>query len=106
MNGPEPCGNCGQLHPFVACPHSPQPLKRIGGEPITFEVPEIDMEKIAEEMRQSERNRLERERTGERDRRARALADISALPIEERLARIEAWIYDYRPEYVPPPRFR
>jgi hypothetical protein len=33
------------------------------------------------------------------------LADLAALPLEERLRRIEAWIYDYRPQWVPPPRF-
>lgn len=26
-----------------------------------------------------------------------ALAELAALPTEERLQRIEAWIYDYRP---------
>lgn len=39
------------------------------------------------------------------DKRASTLTKIAALPVEERLARIEAWIYDYRPTYVPPPRF-
>jgi hypothetical protein len=32
-------------------------------------------------------------------------AKLDALPIEERLRRIETWIYDYRPQYVSPPRF-
>ena len=38
-------------------------------------------------------------------RRDRHLAELAALPIEERLHRIEEWIYDYRPQYVEPPRF-
>jgi hypothetical protein len=45
--------------------------------------------------------------------RARALAskrdqhfaELDTLTVEERLRRIEAWIYDYRPQWVPPPRF-
>lgn len=31
------------------------------------------------------------------EKRTAALAELAALPIEERLARVEAWIYDYRP---------
>ena len=34
------------------------------------------------------------------DRREADLAALAALPMEERIARIEAWIYDYRP-YIP-----
>ncbi len=34
-----------------------------------------------------------------------ALAALAALPLEQRIARIEEWIYDYQPTYVPPPRF-
>jgi len=34
-----------------------------------------------------------------------ALVEIAKLTIEQRLARIEEWIYDYKPQYVPPPRF-
>ena len=36
------------------------------------------------------------------------LAALAALPLEERLARIEAWIYDHaqvRHGYIEPPRF-
>lgn len=39
------------------------------------------------------------------DKRRAELDKLSQLPIEERIARIEEWIYDYRPTYVPPPRF-
>lgn len=31
------------------------------------------------------------------DKRAADLAELAALPLEERLRRVEAWIYDYRP---------
>jgi len=37
--------------------------------------------------------------------RADALAALVALPIEQRIARIEEWIYDYKPRHVPPPKF-
>jgi hypothetical protein len=37
--------------------------------------------------------------------RAFNLAGLKALPVEERLSRIEAWIYDYKPVHVPAPRF-
>lgn len=30
---------------------------------------------------------------------------LDALTIEERIRRIEEWIYYYKPEYVPPPRY-
>lgn len=33
------------------------------------------------------------------------LKGLEALTVEERLRRIEEWIYDYKPQYVPPPRF-
>ena len=33
------------------------------------------------------------------------LAGLKALPTQERLSRIEAWIYDYKPVYVPAPKF-
>lgn len=39
------------------------------------------------------------------EKRRQALDRLAALPVEERLRRIEAWIYDYRPQYVDPPRF-
>lgn len=42
------------------------------------------------------------ELTSQRDRH---FAELDALSIEERLRRVEAWIYDYRPQWVPPPRF-
>lgn len=32
-------------------------------------------------------------------------AKLDALTLEERLRRVEGWIYDYRPQWVPPPRF-
>jgi DNA replicative helicase MCM subunit Mcm2 (Cdc46/Mcm family) len=38
-------------------------------------------------------------------KREQHFAELDALQIEERLRRIEAWIYDYRPQWVPPPRF-
>lgn len=38
-------------------------------------------------------------------KKKQALAELAALPIEQRIARIEEWIYDYKPQYVPPPRF-
>ena len=38
-------------------------------------------------------------------KRENHLSELGDLPIEERLRRIEAWIYDYRPQYVEPPRF-
>jgi hypothetical protein len=34
--------------------------------------------------------------TAAAEKREDALAAVAALPIEERLRRIEAWIYDYR----------
>ena len=39
------------------------------------------------------------------DARAAHLAQMAALPIEDRLALVEAWIYDHRPVHVPPPTF-
>ena len=36
-------------------------------------------------------------------KKKQALAEIAALPIEQRMARIEEWIYDYKPQYVSPP---
>jgi predicted nucleic acid-binding Zn finger protein len=33
------------------------------------------------------------------------LAGLKALSIEERLSKIEEWIYDYKPVHVPAPRF-
>lgn len=83
-----------------------EPLtKTIAGIPIQ-ELGLPDMNQIVEDMRQAERNRRHREREEEMAARKMALADLAALPVEERLARIEAWIYDYRPQYVPPPRYR
>lgn len=38
-------------------------------------------------------------------KRDQHFAELDALSVEERLRRIEAWIYDYRPQWVPPPRF-
>lgn len=39
------------------------------------------------------------------DKKKKAMAKLSALTVEERLARIEEWIYDYKPEHVPPHLF-
>ena len=30
---------------------------------------------------------------------------LNTLPIEARIRKIEEWIYDYKPKYVPPPRY-
>jgi len=38
-------------------------------------------------------------------KRDQHLSDLAALSLEERLRRVEAWIYDYRPQWAPPPRF-
>ena len=38
-------------------------------------------------------------------KRDQHFATLDALSVEERLRRVEAWIYDFRPQYVPPPRF-
>lgn len=35
----------------------------------------------------------------------RYLMSLGGLSIEERLRKLEEWIYDYRPTYVEPPRF-
>ena len=43
-----------------------------------------------------------REEDAERDQ---YFAELDALPLEERLRRVETWIYDYRPQWAPPPRF-
>lgn len=32
-------------------------------------------------------------------------AELDALTIEARVRKIEEWIYDYRPQYVPPQRY-
>lgn len=37
--------------------------------------------------------------------RAEHFTRLDALTIEERLHLIEEWIYDYKPQYVPEPRF-
>ena len=41
-------------------------------------------------------------------KKVQALADSQSLPLEERIARIEEWIYDHRQVqhgYIAPPRF-
>jgi len=38
-------------------------------------------------------------------KRTKHLAARAALSAEERLRLIEEWIYDYRPQWAPPPRF-
>jgi hypothetical protein len=45
---------------------------------------------------------LTKERQTERDKH---FTKLDALSIEERLRLVEAWIYDYRPQYVRPPRY-
>ena len=37
--------------------------------------------------------------------RDKYFAGLDKLSMEERVRRIEEWIYDYKPTYVPPPRF-
>ena len=37
--------------------------------------------------------------------RKRHFAELDELSLEERIRKIEEWIYDYRPQHVPPPRF-
>ena len=82
--------------------------KRIGGrrgEPLNAEqIAAFD--NFLEERRRDERERPARERAKREVARTKALTELAALPIEERLARIEAWIYDYQPQYVPPPMFK
>lgn len=73
--------------------------RSISDEPMSFE------EVIAEATR-IEHERPERERKQAVEDRTAMLAALAALPMEERIARIEAWIYDYKPQYVEPPRFR
>ena len=41
----------------------------------------------------------------EQEMRDRHFAELDALSLEERIRRIEEWIYDYKPTHVPPPRF-
>lgn len=38
-------------------------------------------------------------------KRDQHFAELGTLSVEERLRRVEEWIYDYRPQWVPPPRF-
>lgn len=61
---------------------------------------------IIQEAERIKRERPMRERQKAQKDRADFLAALARLPIEERISRIEAWIYDYKPEYVEPPRFR
>ena len=37
--------------------------------------------------------------------RERHFAELDELSLEERIRKIEEWIYDYKPTHVPPPRF-
>ena len=39
------------------------------------------------------------------ERREKYFAELDKLPLEERIRKIEEWIYEYRPTYVAPPRF-
>ena len=82
--------------------------KRIGGvevQPLNAEQA-ASVEDFLEQRRKDERERPAHERKEREYQRAKILEATAKLPIEERLARIEAWIYDYRPSYVPPPRFK
>lgn len=38
-------------------------------------------------------------------RRVNYFAELDKLTLEERVRKIEEWIYEYKPTYVPPPRF-
>lgn len=38
-------------------------------------------------------------------KRREHFAGLEGLALEERIRRIEEWIYDYRPRYVPPMKF-
>ena len=38
-------------------------------------------------------------------RRSNYFAELDKLPLEERIRKIEEWIYEYKPTYVAPPRF-
>ena len=33
------------------------------------------------------------------------LAKLKKLTLKERVERLEAWVYNYKPEYVSPPRY-
>ena len=82
--------------------------KRIGGVEVR-PLNAVEQAAVDDFVAERERERLERqarERKEREDQRTKILEATAALPIEERLARIEAWIYDYRPSYVPPPRFK
>ena len=37
------------------------------------------------------------------ERREEYFASLDKLPLEERIRKIEEWIYEYRPTHVPPP---
>ena len=39
------------------------------------------------------------------EQRANYFAELDNLTLEERVRRIEEWIYEYKPTYVEPPRF-
>lgn len=41
----------------------------------------------------------------ESERREKYFAELDKLTVEERIRKIEEWIYNYQPTYVPPPRF-
>ena len=41
----------------------------------------------------------------EQEKRDKYFAELDKLTLEERVRRIEEWIYDYQPQYVPPPRY-
>lgn len=45
-----------------------------------------------------------RDKRGKQDRAAH-LKGLRALTLQQRLRRIEEWIYDYKPQHVPAPRF-
>ena len=82
--------------------------KSIGG--VRVQSLDDDAERLVTEAikahKQRERERPGRERQKREEARFNTLAALSALPLDERLARIEAWIYDYQPTYVPPPTFK
>ncbi len=69
-------------------------------------IPADEMKDWGKRMREAEEERARDAQNKKQRERAERLAARAALPIEQRIADIEQWIEDYRPQYVPPPRFR
>ncbi len=66
----------------------------------------MSFEEIIEEAKRIAREEPERARAKAAQDRADFLAALAKLPLEERIRRLEEWVYDYKPEYVPEPRFK